>query len=50
MLCNYGLQDSKESVVLGEGIRCWGKPDGGADGELDSRRGVGKKRQNMAGD
>ena len=50
MLSNHGLQDGKESVVFGEGVRCWGKPDGGADGELDFGRGVGEKREDMASD
>ena len=42
MLCNDGLQDVKESVVLGERVGCWGKLGGGADRQLGSRRCIGE--------
>lgn len=48
MLCNDRLQDVKESVVLGEGVGCWGKLGGSADGKLGFGRLVVKEGEDMA--
>ena len=50
MLCNDRLQDVKKSVVLGERVGCWGKLGGGANGDFNFWRRVGKKGEDMAVD
>lgn len=50
MLRYDGLQDVQKSMVLGEGVRCWGKLGAGADGKLGSGRCVGEKGEEVAGD
>ena len=50
MLCNDGLQDVKESVVLGKRVGCGGKLGGSADGKFGFRRRVREEREDMAVD
>ena len=50
MLCNDGLQDVKESVVLGKRVRCGGKLGGNADGKFGFGRRVREEREDMAVD
>ena len=47
MLCDDGLQDVKESVVLGKRVGCGGKLGGSADGKFRFRRRVREEREDM---
>ena len=48
MLCNDGLQDVKEPVVLGKRVRCGGKLGGSADGKFRFGRRVREEGEDMA--
>ena len=48
MLCNDGLQDVKESVVLGKRVRCGGKLGGCADGEFGFKGRVREEGEDIA--
>ena len=50
MLRNDGLQDVKESVVLGKRIGCGGELGGGADSKFGFRRQVREEGEDMAVD
>ena len=47
MLCNDGLQDVEESVVLGKRVGCGRKLGGSADGKFRFRRRIRKEREDM---
>ena len=50
MLCNDGLQDVKESVVLDERVGCGGELGGGANGKFGFRGRVREEGEDMAVD
>ena len=50
MLCNDGLQDVKESVVLDKRVGCGGKLGGGANGKFGFRGRVREEGEDMAVD
>lgn len=47
MLCDDGLQNVKESVVLGKGVGCGRKLGGSANGKFRFRRGVREEREDV---
>ena len=48
MLCNDGLQDVEESVILGKRVGCGGKLGGSADGEFGFRRRIREEGEDMS--